>query len=87
VGKGFQFPGTYHLPKGAKLGLLLDVARVLPTVKDWRDGLGAPVPCQVRWANKLYKAVAELGGEIRSKAFREVVLNDGDDVAFIVVNF
>jgi hypothetical protein len=87
VGKGFQYPGTYYLPKGAKLGLLLDVARVLPAVKDWRDGLGAPVPCQVRWANKLYKAVAELGEEMRSKTFRELELYDGDDVAFIVVNF
>lgn len=87
VGKGFQFPGTYHVPEGTKLGLLLDVARVLPIVKEWRDGVGGnPVPCQVRWANKLYRAVAELG-ELGRKDFRELVLHDGDEVAFIVWNF
>lgn len=87
VGAGFLFPGTYHLPAGTRLGLLLDVVRVLPSVKDWRDGVGGnPVPCQVRSADKRYRAVAQLD-EIGRKNFRELVLHDGDEVAFIVWNF
>jgi hypothetical protein len=87
VGNGFLFQGTYHLPKESRLGLLVDVARVSPTAKDLRDGVGGnPVPCQVRSANKKYRAVASIE-EMEKQSFRDLVLNEGDEVAFIVWNF
>jgi hypothetical protein len=88
VGNGFVFRGAYHLPKGTRLGLLVDVARVSPTAKDLRDGIvGEPVvPCQVRSANKKYRAVASIE-EMEKQSFRDLVLNEGDEVAFIVWNF
>jgi hypothetical protein len=87
VGEGFQFPGTYHLPAGTRLGLLLDFARVLPSAMDWHHIVGrTPVPCQVRSSKKQYRAVAQLG-DMKKKDFRELVLNDGDEVAFIRWNF
>ncbi len=87
VGNGFIFPGTYHLPKGTRLGLLVDAAKVSPTAKDLRDGVvGKPVPCQVRTAGKKYRATSSLE-KMKDSAFRNLELHDGDEVAFIVWNF
>ena len=87
VGSGFYFRGTYHLPAGTKVGLLLDVARVLPSARGFRDGVvGHPVPCSVRSASKKYEAEADFD-QMNKPVFRNVVLHDGDELAFIVINF
>ena len=87
VGTGFLFRGTYHLPKGTRLGMLVDIAKVSPTAKDLRDGVvGDPVPCQVRTASKKYRATASLE-KMKDSTFRSLELHDGDEVAFIVWNF
>ncbi|MFN0075366.1 MAG: hypothetical protein ACKVY0_02715 [Prosthecobacter sp.] len=88
VGGGFLFRGTYHLPKGTRLGLLLDVAKVLPSAKDLRsDGaVMQMVPCSVRSASGKYKANADFD-KITKPEFRDFVLRDGDEVAFFAWNF
>jgi|GEM_PF-2961309 len=87
VGWGFYFRGTYHLPAGAKVGLLLDVARVLPSAREFRDGVvGRPVPCSVRSASKKHEAEADFD-QMNKPVFRNRVLHDGDELAFIVLNF
>ncbi|MEZ5384433.1 MAG: hypothetical protein R3F13_02840 [Prosthecobacter sp.] len=85
VGNGFLFRGAYHLPRGTRLGLLVDIAKVTLGAKDFRDAFG-PVPCQVRSADEKYSATASLE-EMKSRKFRDLVLHDGDEVAFTFWNF
>ncbi|MHB1081537.1 MAG: hypothetical protein ACYC67_19240 [Prosthecobacter sp.] len=87
VGWGFYFRGTYHLPAGTKVGLLLDIAKVLPSASGFRDGVvGHPVPCSVRSASKKYEVEADFD-QMNKPVFRNRVLHDGDELAFIVLNF
>lgn len=88
VGSGFLYRGTYHLPSGTRLGLLLDVARVLPSAKDLRsDGVVKQlVPCSVRSAGGKYRATADFG-KVTKPEFRSMMLHDGDEVGFLGWNF
>ena len=88
VGEGFLFRGTYHLPRGARLGLLVDIAKVSPEAKNLRsDGaVRQPVPCSVRSTSGKYMANADFD-KASEPEFREFVLSDGDEVAFFAWNF